>query len=52
MLFIIFDAAGILRCVTDKWPVARSALDVVVQEDCGCPRLEVCQDSYFAEKEG
>ena len=41
------DASGKLRFKSDNWPMARSALDLVIQEaqelDCrgNCPRLEI-----------
>lgn len=47
MYFKIYDAGGKLRFESDNWPMARSALDLVVSEDKGCPRLEI-----FQEKEG
>lgn len=47
MYFKVYDASGKLRLECDNWPMARSALDLVVSEDNGCPRLEICR-----EKEG
>lgn len=41
MIFLVFDSDGILRSITDNWPRARSALDMLVQIDVGCPRLEI-----------
>ena len=43
----VYDASGNLRFESDNWPMARSALDLVIQEaqesDCpgDCPRLEI-----------
>ena len=44
MYFKIYDASGKLRFESDNWPMARSALDLVVSEDKGCPRLEICPE--------
>lgn len=41
MLYLIFDHADILRCVSQSWPMARSALDYFCAQDTGCPRLEI-----------
>ena len=47
MYFFVYDARGKLRFKSDNWPMARSALDLVIQEaqesDCpeACPRLEI-----------
>lgn len=44
MYFKIYDAGGKLRFESDNWPMARSALDLVVSEAKGCPRLEICPE--------
>ena len=44
MYFKIYDASGKLRFESDNWPMARSALDLVVSENEGCPRLEIFQE--------
>lgn len=47
MHYFVYDASGNLRFESDNWPMARSALDLVIQEaqesDCpgDCPRLEI-----------
>lgn len=47
MYFFVYDASGKLRFKSNNWPMARSALDLVIQEaqelDCrgNCPRLEI-----------
>ena len=47
MHFCIYDASGALRFESDNWPMARSALDLVIQEaqeqdsSENCPRLEI-----------
>lgn len=41
MLYLIFDSADILRCVSQSWPMARSVLDYLCAQDTGCPRLEI-----------
>ena len=45
MYFFVYDASGKLRFKSDNWPMARSALDLVIQEaqECpgDCPRLEI-----------
>ena len=48
MYFKVYDAGGTLRFESDNWPMARSALDLVIQEvqeldsPEHCPRLEIC----------
>ena len=48
MYFFVYDASGRLRFQSDNWPMARSALDLVIQEAQelesleNCPRLEIC----------
>ncbi len=48
MHFYVYDASGKLRFESDNWPMARSALDLVVSEAGelvspeNCPRLEIC----------
>ena len=32
MYFFVYDASGKLRFKSDNWPMARSALDLVIQE--------------------
>ena len=47
MHYFVYDASGKLRFESDNWPMARSALDLVIQEaqksNCpgDCPRLEI-----------
>lgn len=47
MYYLVYDASRALRFESDNWPMARSALDLVIQEaqesDCpgDCPRLEI-----------
>lgn len=47
MVFLVFDASDTLRCISDCWPVARSALDTVVAEDNGLPRLEIHANAAY-----
>lgn len=48
MYYLVYDASGKLRFESHNWPMARAALDLVIQEaqesDCpeNCPRLEIC----------
>lgn len=48
MYYLVYDASGELRFQGDNWPMARSALDLVILEAQGsdrpgdCPRLEIC----------
>ena len=44
MHYFVYDASGKLRFESDNWPMARSALDLVVSEAKGCPRLEICPE--------
>ena len=32
MYYLVYDASGALRFESDNWPMARSALDLVIQE--------------------
>lgn len=41
MLYLIYDHADVLRCVSQSWPMARSVLDHFCAQDTGCPRLEI-----------
>jgi len=44
MNFQVYDASGKLRFQSDNWPMARSALDVVISEgekDGNCPDLQI-----------
>lgn len=47
MVFMVYDSKKVLRCVSKVWPLARAALDVVVAQDDGLPRLEIYADSDF-----
>ncbi len=49
MIFLIYDSGGHLRCISRNWPLARAALDTVISDDIGCPRLEVYSDDIFLE---
>ena len=52
MVFLVYDHKNILRCISQSWPMAQSALDVLVSEDIGCPRLEIHPEAdYGIEKE-
>lgn len=50
MHFYVFDASGTLRFESDNWPMARSALDLVICEagepvsSENCPRLAICPE--------
>lgn len=50
MYFFIYDASGKLRFKSDSWPMARSALDLVISEvmepvfEEGLPRLIIGLD--------
>lgn len=50
MYFFVYDASGKLRFKSDNWPMARSALDLVISETPepstveGCPRLFIGPD--------
>lgn len=56
MRFLIYDAAGKLRFQSRNWPMARSALDLVIQEaqepafPKGCPRLEILPEKARADR--
>lgn len=39
MIFTVYDASGKLRFESTNWPMARSALDLVVSEGEECPQL-------------
>lgn len=47
MYFLVYDTSGKLRHQGDNWPIARSVLDLVIQETQeqdlfeDCPRLEI-----------
>lgn len=47
MRFYVYDASGKLRFQSHNWPMARSAMDLVISEADGqassenCPRLEI-----------
>ena len=47
MHYSVYDASGKLRFESDNWPMARSALDLVISETPepstveGCPRLSI-----------
>lgn len=47
MYFFVYDASEKLRFESDNWPMARSALDLVISEapvpnfPDECPRLEI-----------
>lgn len=47
MYYYVYDATGKLRFQSDNWPMARSALDLVISETSApdsleeCPRLEI-----------
>lgn len=47
MVFLVFDASDTLRCISESWPIARSALDSVVAEDDGLPRLEIHASAVY-----
>ena len=50
MIYTIYDASGKLRFESTNWPMARSALDLVISETPepstveGCPRLFIGPD--------
>ena len=50
MLFLVYDAAGVLRCVSDNWPVARSVLDLFIQDNDGCPQLVISNCHYHISR--
>lgn len=39
MIYTIYDASGKLRFESTNWPMARSALDLVISEGQECPQL-------------
>lgn len=47
MYYFVYDVSGKLRFESDNWPMARSALDLVISEAGepvspeNCPRLEI-----------
>ena len=57
MYFFVYDASGKLRFKSDNWPMARSALDLVISETPepstveGCPRLFIGPDPERMIKE-
>ena len=50
MYYLVYDASGNLRFESENWPMARSALDLVISETPepstteGCPRLFIGPD--------
>lgn len=40
MYYLVYDASGALRFQSDNWPMARSALDLVIQEAQDLDALE------------
>ncbi len=55
MYFQVFDATGKRRFKGDNWPMARSALDVVIAEgekDGKFPLLLIDSESWFAPARG
>lgn len=48
MVFLVFDSSNHLRYISCSWPTARSALDMLVSEDSGCPRLKIYSDEFLA----
>lgn len=50
MYYLVYDSSGALRFKSDNWPMARSALDLVISETPepstveGCPRLFIGPD--------
>ena len=50
MYYLVYDASGALRFESHSWPMARSALDLVIPETPepstveGCPRLFIGPD--------
>jgi len=49
MYFHVYDASGNLRFKSDNWPMARSALDLVISEgekDGQCPLLLIDSDMW------
>lgn len=50
MYYLVYDASGALRFESHSWPMARSALDLVIYETPepstveGCPRLFIGPD--------
>jgi len=49
MYFQVYDASGKLRFKSDNWPMARSALDLVISEgekDGRCPFLLIDSESW------
>lgn len=57
MYFFVYDASGNLRFKSENWPMARSALDLVISETPepstteGCPRLFIGPDAERMIKE-
>lgn len=42
MVYLVFDSADLLTCITENWPMARSALDCqVAKNEDKPPRLEI-----------
>ena len=41
MHYFVYDASGKLRFESDNWPMARSALDLVISEGPECPQLVI-----------
>lgn len=45
MYYLVYDASGTLRFQSENWPMARSAMDLVISEaddqSGNCPRLEI-----------
>ena len=41
MIYTIYDASGKLRFESTNWPMARSALDLVISEGLECPQLVI-----------
>lgn len=52
MLFMVCDANNHMIYNGGSWPMARAALDALVQKDLGCPRLHCWAETEpEAEKE-
>lgn len=47
MIFVVFDSKGDIRQCSRNWPMARSALDMLIAENNGCPQLKIYSDFLF-----
>lgn len=52
MYFYVYDVRGNLRFESESWPMARSALDLVISEASELTALEACPRLIISLAEG